>query len=335
MNHGKLHPYPNGWYGVSFSKELKKGEIKSFMFMGKEVVLFRTQSGTPALLDAYCPHLGAHLGKGGTIEGETIRCPFHGFKFNAQGNCTETGYGTKPSPRCKSYAYPVREKNGVVIAYYHHDNLPPDWEVPTVNMDGWTDLATHRFELFSHPQETSENSVDIGHFSIVHGYSGVGVVEDLVTDGPYLTSTYTMDRSAGFLGRGDKLTAVFKVHVHGLGYSFVEVDVPKFGLKTRQYVLSTPVDGNTIHLRLATAIHTDVTPAKINPLLFLFPKKPLAYLIRNATMKGYKHDVGQDFKIWQNKTYITPPALSKGDGPVAQYRVWAKQFYPQGVEVAS
>jgi nitrite reductase/ring-hydroxylating ferredoxin subunit len=335
MQKSSLYPFPNGWFAVSFSSELKTAEIKSFQFMGKEVVLFRTASGKPVLMDAYCPHLGAHLGKGGSIEGETIRCPFHGFKFNAEGTCTETGYNTKPSPKCKATTYSIAEKNGVIIAFHHHDNLLPEWEVPTVEMEDWTDLATHRFEIISHPQETSENSVDIGHFTIVHGYSNVGVVNDLVTEGPYLTSTYTMDRSAGFLGRGDKLTAIFTVHVHGLGYSFVEVEVPKFGLKTRQYVLSTPVDGNKIHLRLATSINKNLTPSKINPLLAIFPKTPLAYLIRNATMKGYKHDVSQDFKIWQNKTYIHPPALSKGDGPVAQYRVWAKQFYPDRVEVVS
>ncbi|MEZ5022899.1 MAG: hypothetical protein R2728_06485 [Chitinophagales bacterium] len=35
------------------------------------------------------------------------------------------------------------------------------------------------------------------------------------------------------------------------------------------------------------------------------------------------HDVYQDFKVWQNKIYLTPPALSKGDGPIMQYRAWA------------
>jgi nitrite reductase/ring-hydroxylating ferredoxin subunit len=335
MKNTKLYPYPNGWYAVAFSKDLNAGKILSFLFMGKEVVLFRTQKGEAALMDAYCPHLGAHLGKGGTIEGETIRCPFHGFKFNTEGTCTETGYGTKPSPKCKAFSYALQEKNHVILAYYHHDNEAPNWEVPPTDWVDWTSLATHTFELTSHPQETSENSVDIGHFSIVHGYSSVDIIEDLRTEGPYLTSTYTMQRSAGFLGSGKMLTAIFKVQVHGLGYSFVETQVPTFNLQTRHLILSTPIDGEKVFLRVATAINKKLSPSKINVLLTFFPKTPLAYLIRNATMQGFKHDVGQDFDIWQNKIYVAPPPLSKGDGPVAQYRVWAKQFYPNATELVT
>jgi hypothetical protein len=213
--------------------------------------------------------------------------------------------------------------------------LLPEWEVNTEDWSDWTSLATEKYEFVSHPQETSENSVDIGHFTIVHGYDAVDVIEDLKTEGPYLTSTYTMDRSAGFLGSGKKLTAIFKVHVYGLGYSFVETNVPTFNLKTRHLILSTPIDGNKINLSIATSINKNIEPSKINILLSFFPKTPLAYLIRNATMNGFKHDVGQDFDIWQNKIYVAPPALSKGDGPVAQYRVWAKQFYPNATELVT
>lgn len=53
-------------------------------------------------MDAYCPHLGAHLGIGGTVEGETLRCPFHAFRFDTGGVCVATGYGTKPPPTARA-----------------------------------------------------------------------------------------------------------------------------------------------------------------------------------------------------------------------------------------
>ena len=66
---------------------------------------------------------------------------------------------------------------------------------------------------------------------------------------------------------------------------------------------------------------------KISPLLKIVPKEIATKLVLKKTFEGYCHDVSQDFKIWENKIYIDPPILAKGDGPVAQYRMWAQQFY--------
>ena len=62
-------------------------------------------------------------------------------------------------------------------------------------------------------------------------------------------------------------------------------------------------------------------------LNFLFPKKLVAYILRNAIFPAFKKDVMGDVLIWQNKKYIHPPAMVAGDGPLMQYRIWAQQFY--------
>ena len=54
-------PIPNGWFAVAFSKDLVDGEVERVRAFGEDLVLFRTRSGRAAVLDAYCPHLGAHL----------------------------------------------------------------------------------------------------------------------------------------------------------------------------------------------------------------------------------------------------------------------------------
>ena len=56
-------------------------------------------------------------------------------------------------------------------------------------------------------------------------------------------------------------------------------------------------------------------------------------IIGKTSFKNYVHDVRQDFHIWENKAYIAPPALAKGDGPVGKYRSWCKQFYLNKLEV--
>jgi phenylpropionate dioxygenase-like ring-hydroxylating dioxygenase large terminal subunit len=80
-------PIPFGWYGVAFSEELPAGEVKILRYVGQELVAFRSESGQARVVDAHCPHLGAHLGHGGEVVGENIRCPFHHWEFDGEGVC--------------------------------------------------------------------------------------------------------------------------------------------------------------------------------------------------------------------------------------------------------
>jgi len=70
-------PYPDGWYCLAFSDELAPGQIRSETFVGEEVVVFRTESGEVAVTDAYCSHIGSHVGYGGDM---TI---WHGHRTSA------------------------------------------------------------------------------------------------------------------------------------------------------------------------------------------------------------------------------------------------------------
>ena len=57
-------PYPNGWIQITNAKDLENGNVKSISALGREFVAFRGKDGSIGVLDAYCPHLGAHLGQG-------------------------------------------------------------------------------------------------------------------------------------------------------------------------------------------------------------------------------------------------------------------------------
>ena len=92
-------PYPNGWFRVAYTSELTKGEVKSLHYFGRELVLFRDEEGEAHLLDAYCRHLGAHLGHGGKVEGRGIRCPFHAWLWDGAGSCLESPYARPTSCR--------------------------------------------------------------------------------------------------------------------------------------------------------------------------------------------------------------------------------------------
>ena len=77
---GKRFPFPvpNGWFVVAESRDLEPGDVQSLYAFGRDLVLYRTEGGEAHLIDAYCPHLGAHIGAGRKVDGEGIRCPFPG-----------------------------------------------------------------------------------------------------------------------------------------------------------------------------------------------------------------------------------------------------------------
>ena len=322
-----LPPFPTGWYAVCFSGELSRGEVKRATYFGQELVVFRTASGEAAVVDAHCPHMGAHFGYGGTVQGETLRCPFHGFCFNAQGDCVSTPYG-KRTPRMRMNTWPVVERNGAVFTWFDEAGREPQWEIPELSRDGYARLRTKIWPaLKSHPQETTENSVDFGHLSIVHGYEDVAVEQPLTLDGPYLNTRYGMTRQNPFLPGMPPVRASFEVHVWGLGYSFVQVDIPRERLKSRHFVFPTPIRDGAIDLRVAVSVLV-TDPAAIAKPLALLPRRAVDAIVGEMALRAYTHDVAQDFDIWENKRYLQPAALADGDGPVGPYRKWCKQFYP-------
>ena len=68
-------PYPNGWYRVALGSEVKRGRIVNLQVFGRELIAYRGDDGVAHVLDAHCPHLGAHLGHGGKVVGNAVECP--------------------------------------------------------------------------------------------------------------------------------------------------------------------------------------------------------------------------------------------------------------------
>lgn len=324
----RLKAFPTGWFLISFSDELKPGEIRECKFMGQDLVLFRTESGQACVTDAFCPHMGAHFAYGGEVQGEIIRCPFHGFCYDTEGACVKTGYGTKPPRKAQLRTWPIREMNGIILVWHHQDGLPPSFEVAELDDKDWTPLIHHEWEVQANPYDTAENSVDFGHFAIVHGYEETKILEPLHLDGPLLKAKYAMDRNAGLFAKKKNLTAEFEITKYGLGYSVVEVEVAEFGLRSRHFVFGSAMDESTSKLRVAISLKHVAHPEKINPILKLIPKSWLHRIILSQSMRGYKNDVEQDFEIWRNKIGIERPPLAEGDGPIIPFRRWTKQFDP-------
>lgn len=316
-------PIPSGWFCVGITSDLANGDVRALRYFGRDLVLLRTDSGQVRLLDAHCPHNGAHLGVGGTIEGESIRCPFHGFCFDTgTGECKSTPYGLGPpkGERSRVRGWPVRDVNGVILAYYSPARAEPTWEIPSLDHRRWSRLYHRHWEgLRATPEEAAENSVDAGHFTQVHNFQSARITKDVECDGPLLTISYEIEAQIPYSSfRRPTIRVLFDIEVRGLGYSLVRGHIPALKSRFHNYVLTTPVDEGMSDLRVCTIAEGDFGPLKF-----------LQQLVGAVAFMGLKHEVSQDFEIWANKTWVERPALAKGDGPIGRYRKWARQFYEE------
>lgn len=324
----QLFPHPSSWYCVALSSELPPGTVLGRVLAGRELVLFRTASGALGAMDAHCPHLGAHLAHGGRVEGECIRCPFHGFSFDTRGTCVKTGYDTRPPPKAVARTWPVREMHGAVLIWFDAEGLPPSWELPDVDSSGWTALRHRTLRFRGHVQEIAENSVDLGHFSYVHGFQNVRQTRELVTEGPYLSLSYSTTQHPKVLGAPKAVVTEFDIHQHGLGYARVEVSLPDLGLRSRQFILARPLNEDEVEMILGVSVREVESSARVHPLMMLAPRKWLTEVLAETNIRELEQAVQQDVPLWSHKKFIQLPALAQGDGPIGAYRQWVRQFYP-------
>ncbi len=312
---------PDGWYFLRRSGALAAGVVAAVRLGGEDRVLWRHHGGAVHLQSAWCPHLGAHLGHGGTVHGDRIRCPFHGFEFDGAGACVATGYGTRPPPRAELSTLPTMERDGLIFGW--HGARPPGWMPDIAPSEGWSPFALRHWELRGHPQETTENSVDVGHFAWVHGYRDVETVEPMRVDGPHLTARYRFGKPV----MGAFAPEEIALSVWGLGYSRVEVSDRLVGARFRLLVLPSPIEADRIRLTIALAIQ-DPSLAEATPWRFL-PRWVARHVVAPLVLRNYASDVEADFVVWNHKSWLSRPALAEGDGPIGAYRAWAAQFYPE------
>ncbi|MDE0333665.1 MAG: hypothetical protein OXI64_01805, partial [Defluviicoccus sp.] len=123
-------------------------------------------------------------------------------------------------------------------------------------------------------------------------------------------------------------------HVHGLGYSLVEVREHSIGMDTRLWVLATPVDGEFVELTLVSRIRLLRKPKRPVVGMRFLPARLRTRLMNKIVIAAQARDVMQDVAIWGRKRYRPRPWLCRSDGEIGVYRRWCAQFYPDGRTIA-
>lgn len=155
-----------GWYWVLPSKQLKPGQVKPVQVLGRNLAVYRGENRQLVALDAYCPHMGAHLAEG-KVEENCLRCFFHNWKFDDRGKCVEIPALTKPLPvSVKSWA--VEEKYGLIWVWAGESAPQSLPFVPELETEAVDSLLGSRFVKNCHPNVVLINAIDAHHFNTVH-----------------------------------------------------------------------------------------------------------------------------------------------------------------------
>ena len=328
-----LSPFPEGWYFVASRRDVTKAKLIRKTWMGESIVVWCDDGGRVCVAEAFCPHLGADMGPegGGRICAGRLVCPFHGYEFDTTGQCVATPFA-EPPRTAKLRVFETREVLGLVFAWWGIGDRPPQWSLPPDPPDpeGWTDFEIWTTRFPGHPQETTENSVDLAHLRYVHGYDNVSPVGEATVDGPRLESRFDFKRSRT-IAKFAKFTFDISANtqVFGLGYSFVEVHEHSIGMDMRLWVLATPVDGTLIDLTLVSQVFEIRKPRRLFVGLGFLPVSLRAPLMNRFLAAQQHDDVLQDVVIWGRKRYVSRPRLCRSDGKIMPYRAYCSQFYPE------
>jgi len=297
--------FPMGWYSVARSRELLVGEVKSVQAFDRELVLYRTRSGVPVLQDAFCPHLGANLAVKGRVVGESIRCPFHGWRYGTDGMCEHIPYSDEIPERARLRTWHCEEKNGEVYMWFHRENTGPQWELPSFPELGDPDWTSPRYTEFlvpAHVQDIAENSCDPVHFQFVHK------MEDVPP------SEVTIDADGRTLHlHSDAEQSGVSTHLHATVYN------PGFAMVRNTYAPGAEM-----------VMYNSAQPISKHQTLMrwtLTVSRSIEDLAGDDVREGIIAGLDDDYPIWANKVHKHRPLFCKEDKTLVMFRKWVRQFY--------
>lgn len=167
---GEDGQFTQSWFPIAMSSEVGASAIIGREFLDGKVVIFRDSQGRAQVLSAHCLHVGANLCIATVVE-DTMRCPYHHWRYDIDGQCVATGVGNTVPPNARLFKFPTRESLGLIWAF---NGVEPLYELP----DYAASLDEAQLELRvikDHrvwpvdPWIIRSNTPDWQHFKFVHG----------------------------------------------------------------------------------------------------------------------------------------------------------------------
>lgn len=309
--------FPFGWYPFLLSSEVAVGEVKPLRAFARDMAVWRGEDGQVRMIDAFCRHLGAHMGHGGKVQGNLLECPFHAWRYDGdEGAVKDIPYARAIPPQVKrkcTRTWAIREANGWLWMWYHPDpEVAPLYEVvplPEASDPEWTPYDIVEWTVWGSLQNMAENGVDFAHFKFIHGTAELPTSE--LSWGEWDRQGIVRAKMGTPKGMVDGTITANSV---GPGQAWVRFT----GICETLLVASIlPVEEDQLRVRYC------YTQPRAQA------EGPMAGLAR-AIIKDVNKQLDQDKVVWDRMRYEPSPIICDGDGPIPRFRDFYRRFYAPG-----
>jgi hypothetical protein len=203
----------------------------------------------------------------------------------------------------------VAERYGLVFVWHHLEGKPPEYRLPAIpelESADWTPPVRREWRLRTAIQEMAENDHDSAHFPVVHQGKYLPTTVSYQGLTKTCVSPITRELPGGVGEHAQLVRTSFALGLATVAYR----GIPGFGFLMLSAV--TPVDREHVHMRWLLTVTANLPEAA-----------------RNEVIRGITEGTGveADIPIWEHKRFVANPVLCDGDGPIAEFRRWAAQFY--------
>ena len=231
------------WHPVERSELLPPGRAKPIRVMSEDFTLYRGEDGVAHVVAHRCPHRGTQLSVG-FVEGDDIRCLYHGWKFNGGGQCVEMpAESAEFAAKVRIGSYPTREHIGLIFAYFGEGEAPPFPHVPGFAEDALieTNIDFFKCNFF----QSWENDWDEYHVAWTHRTGGVHIT-------PQLNEEHIDEADFGVVKRSRKSDGTTRTSLF-FWPATIRLTIPSpswfryrnAGPVLRDYLIHVPVDDET------------------------------------------------------------------------------------------
>ncbi len=228
------------WQPVFCSHELGPGRAVPIRILEEDLTLYRGDSGSPHVIGFRCAHRRTQLSIG-WVEGDCLRCFYHGWKYDGSGQCVEQPAEPKPfADKVSIPSYPVTEYLGLIFAYLGKGNPPPLPRYPKLESSDIS-LDAVRLDRICNYFNNIDNSLDNAHVRFVHGRHRETAGDEIVKGDPMISvaeSEWGIKREVRY-PNGKAITAYFGMpNINYLNGQVVDPEIKRADL----LVFKVPVD---------------------------------------------------------------------------------------------
>ncbi len=306
--------WPRGWYCVAESADIGSDKLLPVSYLNQQLIVYRNKAGAAQVIDAYCPHLGAHLASAdGCLTDGNIVCPFHKWAWDSEtGSCNHIPYSnTLPPSGVKLTQHPTREVNGMVFMWYSPKGDAPDFEPYENDMlknetdwllyhdQTWTSAAPYR--------DMVEQIFDTAHIVQLHR-------------GQEMPDMTKLER------KQHGLFIDYEVNPEMTEYGIKEMKVNVTGLQSisQMFIAET---WSTIMMHTFTPVDDETFEHRGRLYLKDLGSPEMNEMIGRPWIERFVSEVDQDYTVLDYKKHITAPVLCRGDGPIMRFREYANSYF--------